>query len=47
MKAFTIFNDDISLKLAIGYMCTTMSEQYRLSSLGERDKILRVIHMGY
>jgi hypothetical protein len=27
MKALTIFDDDISLKQAIGYMCTTKSEE--------------------
>ena len=27
MKALTIFDDDISLKQAIGDMCTTKSEQ--------------------
>ena len=27
MKALTIFDDDISQKQAIGYMCTTKSEQ--------------------
>jgi hypothetical protein len=27
MKAFSIFDDDISLKQAIGYMCSSKSEQ--------------------
>ena len=35
MKALTIFNDYISLKQAIGYMCTTKSEQYAKLSGGK------------
>ena len=44
MKALSIFDDDMSLKQAVGYMCTTKSEQ---CAEGEKDPIISRRDMGY
>ena len=44
MKALIIFNDDISLKQAVG---APTSQNSRLNYEGKRDQIIRVRHMGY
>ena len=54
MKALTIFDDYISLKPVIGYMCTTKSEQMakvrgvnRPNSYGEAHGLLTSYYITY